>query len=560
MKTLRVFFPAFLTMLVLATAISAPPPSAPQPRNAHSHHNLAYVDAGHPRQKLDLYIPRRGSGPWPVIIWVHGGGWQSGSKNQCLPLRLGFIDRGFAMASIGYRLSSDAIFPAQIEDVKSAVRWLRANADKFDLDSNRFGAWGSSAGGHLVALLGTTGHTDAFNTGTHPEVSSAVQAVCDFFGPIDLVEMAQTPGYTGHARPDSPESRLLGGPVLERRELARKANPITYVDPVNPPFLIIHGSEDPVVPPQQGQLLLEAFQEAGVPAIYRVIDGARHGGPQFNNPAMGHLVEKFFRQAMEHSVSLNNRILPAASEPAAEVSSSLPNITELEVDGDYWTCLADGRPMSGRIHFPEGSGPFPAILVSHGRGGTADGFAMPKAEEMATWGFASIATDYTHAGGQPDTERLQMGSSAENIWRARVCLAILEQLPKIDASRTCLYGNSMGAFLSIGLAAAEPDRILAVAITAGGISSEPGYPAPTPAVAEQIRTPFLILHGSEDRVVRPEQSAELASILKRNGINVEHKIFPGIGHNLHRDEATAVYRLKRDWFIKQGALPPIESE
>ncbi len=128
------------------------------PQGVTAHRDLAYVTSGHDRQKLDLYVPDQPDGPLPLIIWVHGGGWAAGSKDGCPPLRGGYTRRGYAVASIGYRLSGDAIFPAQIEDCKAAIRWLRAHAKEYNLDPDHFAAWGSSAGGHLVALLGTSGN------------------------------------------------------------------------------------------------------------------------------------------------------------------------------------------------------------------------------------------------------------------------------------------------------------------------------------------------------------------------------------------------------------------
>ena len=240
-------------------------------------------------QRLDLYAGK-GSGPRPLIVWVHGGGWQSGDKSQCLPVRLGFPDRGYSVACVNYRLSAVAPFPAQIEDVRDAIAFLRTNAAHFGVDARRFVAWGSSAGGHLVALAGTTSGSTAF---TPDAAGSTVQAVVDYFGPIDLVALATTPGYTSHANADSAESNLLGGPVLEQTEAARRANPVTYVDHGDPPCLIVHGSADPVVPPPQSQLFHDALQAAGVPVELRVIPGAKHGGPEFSAPDTVDLVLTF---------------------------------------------------------------------------------------------------------------------------------------------------------------------------------------------------------------------------------------------------------------------------
>jgi acetyl esterase/lipase len=240
-------------------------------------------------QRLDLYAGK-GSGPRPLIVWVHGGGWQSGDKSQCLPVRLGFPDRGYSVACVNYRLSVVAPFPAQIEDVRDAIAFLRTNAARYGVDARRFIAWGSSAGGHLVSLAGTTSGSAAF---TADAVGSAVQAVVDFYGPIDLTAMATTPGYTSHGAADSAESKLLGGPVLEQTEAARRANPVSYVDRGDPPCLIVHGSADPVVPPAQSQLFHDALRAAGVAVELRVLPGAKHGGPEFSAPDTVDLVIGF---------------------------------------------------------------------------------------------------------------------------------------------------------------------------------------------------------------------------------------------------------------------------
>ena len=269
------------------------------PADAKAIRDLAYSPQGHARQKLDLYLPETADGPLPLIIWVHGGGWQNGSKDQCLPLRLGFTSRGYAIASLNYRLSGDAIFPAQIEDCQAAVRWLRDHAKDYNIDPDRFVAWGASAGGHLVALLGTAGDSTEFSPAGARTTSSRVQAVCDFYGPIDLLKGVATPGYEGHAKPDSPESKLLGGAVPGAPEKAKRANPITYITPNDPPFLIIHGAADPVVPPNQGELLNTALIAAGIESSYRTIAGAKHGGPEFNTPAVANEVDGFFRKALK---------------------------------------------------------------------------------------------------------------------------------------------------------------------------------------------------------------------------------------------------------------------
>src|SRR5436190_15600564 len=206
--------------------------------------DLPYVTNGHPRQKLDLYLPAAGESR-PLVVWIHGGAWKGGDKGQnpAMPL----VQRGFAVASINYRLSQEAHFPAQLEDCKAAIRWLRAHAADYRINRDRFAAWGISAGGHLAALLGTTGDEDAFDKGENAGTSSRVQCVVDWAGPTDFEELGKT--YTAAERdaPDSPITQLLGGPIPQRLELARLASPIRHIRPGAPPFLIMHGERDTLV-------------------------------------------------------------------------------------------------------------------------------------------------------------------------------------------------------------------------------------------------------------------------------------------------------------------------
>ncbi len=286
MHTVRLHV-AFAAALAVASAQTPATPNRsalPLPAGVVAHRDLAYVAGGHERQKLDLFLPKDVRGPLPVIIWVHGGGWQNGSKDNVLPLRLGFIARGYAIASIGYRLTDAAIFPAQIQDVKAAIRWLRAHAREHQLDSRRFAAWGSSAGGHLVALLGTAGDVKAFDVGAQLEQSSRVQAVVDYFGPSDFVRFVETPGFASHAQPGSPESKLIGGLVLENKDKAAAASPVTYVSRTSAPFFILHGADDPTVPRNQSETLHAALVRAGATSTLQIISGAKHGGPEFSSP------------------------------------------------------------------------------------------------------------------------------------------------------------------------------------------------------------------------------------------------------------------------------------
>ena len=208
------------------------------------------------------------------------------------------LREGYAVASINYRLSQHAIFPAQIEDSKAAVRWLRAEGPKHGIDPDRIGVWGSSAGGHLVALLGATGDTKKFDKGPRADVSSKVQAVCDFFGPTDFTLMSKFPSTMDHDSPNAPEARLIGGPVQENKEKAASANPITYVSKGDPPFLILHGDKDPLVPLNQSEILAAALKKAGVEVTFHVVKGAGHG---FGGEEIREMVRRFFARHLGRS-------------------------------------------------------------------------------------------------------------------------------------------------------------------------------------------------------------------------------------------------------------------
>jgi acetyl esterase/lipase len=250
--------------------------------------DLEYVPNGHERQKLDLYLPEKATSPLPLVVWIHGGGWQAGSKDN-VPM-LWLLERGYAVASVGYRLSQHAVFPAQIHDCKAAIRWLRANASKYGIDPQRIGVAGGSAGGHLVALLGTGGDVKELEgeLGT-TGVSSRVQAVCDLFGPTDFLRFEPA-----NRDPKSAISRLFGGTVEEKKDLARLASPVTHVSKDDPPFLILHGTADKLVPVSQSEILADALKKAGVEVTLVKLDGAGHGGPQFNTPEIRKTIADFF--------------------------------------------------------------------------------------------------------------------------------------------------------------------------------------------------------------------------------------------------------------------------
>ena len=294
---MRIAITLVLILFCLATAVVLAQRRGPNvPENITVHRDVPYVTDGHERQKLDLYVPDEGEN-LPLIIWVHGGAWRGGNKERYAPME--YLKSGYAGASINYRLSQHAIFPAQIEDVKAAVRWLRANAETYRLDPNRFAAWGASAGGHLVAMLGTTGDIKEFEVGENLEVSSRVQAVVDYFGPTDFLQMdaQRLPDGLVHDAPDSPESKLVGGPIQEYKDRVARANPITYVSKDDPPILIIHGDRDKLVPYQQSVLLKDALEKVGVPVTLYNVVGEGHGG--FKDPKVPELTKAFLEKHLK---------------------------------------------------------------------------------------------------------------------------------------------------------------------------------------------------------------------------------------------------------------------
>jgi acetyl esterase/lipase len=283
--------------MFLTAPAAAQQRNSPLPEGTKVHRNLEYVKDGHERNKLDLYLPEKADGPLPVIVWIHGGAWSGGNKD--FPGQaLAFVGKGYAVASIGYRLSQHATYPAQVEDCKAAIRWLRANAKTYQLDPEHIGVWGASAGGHLVALLGTTGGVKELEgKGGNAEQSSRVQAVVDFFGPTDFLQMdahAVKGSKLKHDPANSPESRLIGGAIQQNVEKVQRANPVQYVTKDAPPFFIAHGEQDPLVPCHQSELLYEALKKAGVEVTFQKIPGAGHGGKEFGTDKMQAAIQEFF--------------------------------------------------------------------------------------------------------------------------------------------------------------------------------------------------------------------------------------------------------------------------
>lgn len=273
------FFAALTLFIVLIGCLQAC--SKTEPPKIVVMKDLPYVPASiDPFQTLDLYLPETSAGAVsanPVVVWIHGGAWMSGDKNHPEAVSL-LTKRGYAVASINYRLTNRFTHPAQVNDCKAAIRFLRANATKYGLDPQRIGAWGMSAGGHLAALLGTSGDVKELEGELgNNEFSSRVQAVVDWCGPTDLVSIAaqaKPNSKINFRAPGNPVHALMGNEAAPASYFA--ASPVQYISKDDPPFFIIHAKDDDVVPFEQSVEFLELAKKTGVECVGLIPSGGGH--------------------------------------------------------------------------------------------------------------------------------------------------------------------------------------------------------------------------------------------------------------------------------------------
>lgn len=258
--------------------------------------DIEYARVGETSLKLDLHRPQ-GERP-PLIVYVHGGGWRAGSKED-VPIG-SLLERGFAIASVNYRLSTQAVFPAQVHDIKAAIRFLRANAGVYHINADKTVIVGSSAGGHLAALVGVTNGVKELEgrVGENLDQSSDVQGIVSYYGASNL----QT--ILAQSTPKGLEFRipalklLLGDTPDKKPELAKLASPMEHLDKNDPPLLLIHGDADPQMPPQQSDELAKGYRELGLPVILIVMPGSRHGGAEFYDDERTAIVSKFLDKVL----------------------------------------------------------------------------------------------------------------------------------------------------------------------------------------------------------------------------------------------------------------------
>lgn len=271
--------------------------------------DIPYCDES-PSQVLDIYLPENTTKPYPVIMHYHGGAFMFGTQRDCnLEPILRGLARGYAVVSVQYRMSGEARFPAFVWDCKAAVRWVRANAEQYDLDHKKIAAWGPSAGGYIAAMLGVTADNPVFENPAqgNTEYSSEVQAVIDWCGPcggflnMDIEISKNEIGLSDHNDADSPESRILGAQITSVPELVEIAAPYRYAHKDVPPFLIIHGDADPIVPVQQSQTLANAIEKvAGKERVtLKTFAGkGHHGEPWYDESEISDLCFDFLEQVL----------------------------------------------------------------------------------------------------------------------------------------------------------------------------------------------------------------------------------------------------------------------
>src|SRR6185503_8007399 len=289
-------------VIVVSDALAQNAPQRPAlPKSIAAEYDVKYIAEGDAAQLLDIYYPATPTEkPLPLLIWIHGGAWSGGSKTQ-MPY-LSQLPRGYVGASLEYRFSQKARFPAQIQDCQAAIRWLRANAKKYSIDPERIGVGGGSAGGHLSALVGTAGGKKAFAPiGGNEDQSDRVQAVCDIFGPANFSTVMKQADDDKNVRnifkfnsPSDPYSQLIGVSLEGNKEKTDAVSPVHYVSKDSPPMLILHGTHDTLVPYAQSEELAAALKEKGVEVWLQKLPGSGHGSGGFGKPAIIALMQNFF--------------------------------------------------------------------------------------------------------------------------------------------------------------------------------------------------------------------------------------------------------------------------
>lgn len=331
---------------------------------------LDYVGNGDTSQLLDIYLPG-GNGPFPLMVFIHGGGWMNGDKGNGDGFPLDLNPRGIAVASINYRLSGEAIFPAQIQDCKAAIRFLRANASKYKIDPERIGVMGESAGAHLALMVATTANVTLWDTAgmPNPNVSSRVKTGVDMAGPTNLLVEDPSfppscpPGTAVVSQPGSPAALFLGCPMISScPDKVKEVNPITYLTPDDPPLLILQGTNDCTVAPDESRLMAEAMTKVGTPAVYRVMPGVQHvDDPAYASPPIRGLIGDYVQRTLN----------PVAPTTAAAADYAFADFASSEIVSIFGSYLGN-QNISAGTSLPTTLGGF-SVHVKDSTGRTQSG-------------------------------------------------------------------------------------------------------------------------------------------------------------------------------------------
>ncbi len=541
--------------------------------------DIPYTKAGNVELQLDIAMPKEGAGPFPAVVCVHGGGWHSGSRKSYTPVIWQCAQRGYVGVTVSYRFAPQHQFPAQIEDVKAAVRWLRANAAKYKIDPDRIGATGGSAGGHLVGMLGVASKEDKLEgNGGNAELSSRVQAVVPMFGGFDLTvawehSTQQPPVQAAYLRKVG--EGLIGGAPRAKPDAWKAASPVTYATKDDPPFLLIHGTADTLVLLEQSELMEKRLREVGVPVQLMRVQDAGHGFKGKDLEDVSNATFAFFDKHLKGEA----KTVPPQKTSDADAKPAPPAAENAQGDKSpvVWTNnvqYSQGGQIKLRMDIvrpAKSEKPLPFVVFVHGGGYRENGRVgwHDEAETVAAAGYVCATIHYR---GPP------VGQYTATVEDCKAAIRFLRARAKeygVDPTRGALYGDSMGGWASLMTGLTQPkdgfegnggnqeqsSAVLAIVarypltdITdAQAYSINKGAPLiflgmlGTPdSASEHARKaspihyvdsndpPVLLFHTRKDQVVPFSQSEKLHDALKTAGVEVEFHELSGGWHASER--------------------------
>jgi predicted peptidase len=486
---------------------------------------IVYGKGGDVELQLDLARPGEGEGPFPAIVFIHGGGWSGGNRGVYRTQIEQAARRGYVAITVSYRLmtfdqankettTAEPIYPAQIHDVKAAVRWLRANAKKYHVDPNRIGATGASAGGHLSLLVGLTGPEDKLEgEGGHLDQSSRVQAVVNIFGPTEMASSFEKSSVAWIFR------LFLGGTPEEAAERYKAASPVTYVGKGDPPVLTIHGDQDELVPVANARLLDETMKKAGASHTLLVLEGQGHGFQGAAAMTANAATWGFFEKHLKGEADEPNQANPGQQQGA-----------QLERDRKV--------TMNYLIYLPKDydqKESWPLLLFLHGAGERGDDLELVKVHGPPKLIAQGKEFPFIVVSPQcPDGKH----------WQAVELAALLDEIcekHKVDEDRIYVTGLSMGGFGTWALAAYQPERLAAILPICGG-----GERFWARNIAE---LPAWVFHGAKDEAVPLERSEQMVEALQKAGAEVKFTVYEDVAH----DSWTQTYENPEvyEWLLQQ---------